>query len=280
MIFIALVLALLLLWVWPRPVPLHSDNWFTRWRGGVADFVSSPALLLALSILLPAIAASVVLNTAEDLLFGLPWIGLAALLTVYSFGRSDVEGAMSRYRGALQAADFAAIAATLRPTQEGEEPVEMTPQEAHGLARRGYFYAAYEGWFAIVFWLLLLGPAAALLYRLLQLGREGDTGEVAQRWLFYADWLPARVLAASFTVAGDFVRSRDELLDVVTDVEREADELLVHVGVAALGAAPEPAESAGAFGAQAARECAEAESLLTRTAMAWVAVVAILVVFG
>ncbi|NND68451.1 MAG: hypothetical protein HKN19_12760 [Halioglobus sp.] len=280
MIFLALVLALLLMWVWPRPVPLHSDAWFTRWREGVEDFASSPAVVLALTVLLPAIAANIVLNVAEDLLFGLPWIGLAALLTVYSFGRTDVAGAMARYRGALQAADFDAIADTLRPTEEGAERVEMTPREVHGLARRGYFYAAYEGWFAVVFWLLLLGPAAALLYRLLQLSREGDTGAVAQGWLFYADWLPARVLAASFTVAGDFVRSRDELLDVVTDVEREADEVLTHVGVAALGAAPEPAESAGACGAQAARECAETEALLTRTATAWVAVVAVLVVFG
>lgn len=280
MIFLALVLALLLLWLWPRPVPLHWDTWFTRWRDGVADFTSSPAIVLALTVLLPAIAANIVLDVARDLLFGLPWVGLAALLTVYSFGRTDVAGAMARYRGALQAADFAAIAETLRPTEEGEEPVEMTPQEVHGLARRGYFYAAYEGWFAVVFWLLLLGPAAALLYRLLHLARDGDTGEVAQNWLFYADWLPSRLLAATFAVTGDFVRSRDELLDVVTDAQREAGEVLTHVGVAALGAAPEPAGSAGAFGAQAARECAETESLLSRTATAWVAVVAVLVVFG
>ena len=280
MIFLALVLALLLLWVWPRPVPLHSDDWFLRWRGGVADFASSPSVVLGVSVVLPAIAVNIVLNVAEDLIFGLPWIGLAALLTVYSFGRTDVEGALSRYRGALQAADFDAIADTLRPPEEGEEPVEMSPQEVHGLARRGYFYAAYESWFAVVFWLLLLGPAAALLYRLLQLSREGDTAEVAEDWLIYADWLPSRILAATFTVTGDFVRSRDELLDVVTDVEREAEDVLTHVGVAALGAAPEPAASAGAFGAQAARECAETESLLTRTAMAWVAAVAFLVVFG
>lgn len=280
MIFLALVLALVLLWVWPRPVPLHSDDWFARWRATVADFAAAPAVLLALSVALPALAASIVLDVAEDLLFGLPWIALAALLVVYSFGRTDVAGAMARYRGALQAADFAAIADTLRPPREGEEAVALTPQEAHALARRGYHYAAYEGWFAVVFWLLLLGPAAALLYRLLQLGRDGATGAVAQRWLFYVDWLPARVLAATFTVAGDFVRSRDELLDVVTDAQREADEVLTYVGVAALGAAPEPAETPGAFGAQAARECAETESLLSRSTTVWLAVVAILVVFG
>ncbi len=278
MIFLALVLALLLAWFWQRPLPLHSDAWFERWRNAVADFTASPAAELALVVLLPAIAASMVLGIVEDWLFGLPWIALAALLTVYSFGRTDVAGAMARYRGALQAADFDAILATLRPPEEGEAPLALSPQEVHGLARRGYFYAAFEGWFAVVFWLLLLGPSAALLYRLLHLAREGDTGEVARSWLFYVDWLPSRVLAATFSVTGDFVRSRDELLDVVTDAEREADEVLTHVGVAALGIAPEPAESASAFGAQAARECAETESLLSRTATAWVAAVAILVV--
>ena len=99
-------------------------------------------------------------------------------------------------------------------------------------------------------------------------------------WLFYVDWLPARLLAASFAVTGDFLRSRHALLQAFSDPRRPAGDLLQGVGVAALGASAEPATTALAFGAQASQQCLETQSMLARTRTAWVAAIALWVVFG
>jgi adenosylcobinamide-phosphate synthase len=68
--------------------------------------------------------------------------------------------------------------------------------------------------FAPLFWFVVLGPAGAVLYRLAETlhaawqYKEGETyGQfniVARQAFVVLDWLPVRVTAAAFAVAGDF----------------------------------------------------------------------------
>lgn len=62
-------------------------------------------------------------------------------------------------------------------------------------------WQAYQSFFAVIFWYFLLGPVAALAYRLLALASEHNKNPlVAERagQLRHAfDWLPVRLLAAS-----------------------------------------------------------------------------------
>lgn len=73
---------------------------------------------------------------------------------------------------------------------------------------------AHRQFFGVAFWFVLLGPAGAVLYRLShvlyqkwgvldpqEFGRFGLFALDAFRWL---DWLPARLLALSFAVMGNF----------------------------------------------------------------------------
>jgi adenosylcobinamide-phosphate synthase len=68
---------------------------------------------------------------------------------------------------------------------------------------------AHYDLFAPILWFVLLGPAAALLYRLAYWvqsawagrGRFGEFASTAFGWL---DWLPARFTASSFAIVGDF----------------------------------------------------------------------------
>ena len=98
-----------------------------------------------------------------------------------------------------------------------------------------------DGVVAPLFWFLLATPVAALGYYILRLAAyEGgdDTRRLANHWLVLADWIPTRLLALSFALAGNFtatwevIRERllkpyigqclgvsqlNELLKVITD---------------------------------------------------------------
>jgi adenosylcobinamide-phosphate synthase len=69
--------------------------------------------------------------------------------------------------------------------------------------------------FGVIFWFLILpGPSGAVLYRLSGILEQkwgsrsppdyGDFGKFAQTLFHYIDWIPVRLTAMSFAVAGDF----------------------------------------------------------------------------
>jgi len=112
----------------------------------------------------------------------------------------------------------------------------------------------------------------------LQLCREQFEPELAQRWLFLLDWVPARLLAATFAVTGDFVGSRTTLLASLQNIAAGAGAVLYPVGVAALGSiGAVPAEEDSAFGPAAAAQNREFEALLSRSAVCWIVVFSLLV---
>ena len=185
---------------------------------------------------------------------------------------------MERYRGQCQSADFeGAYLTTLSElgwATQDDNPV--SPQEVHALVQRGFIYEGYQRWFAVLFYFVLLGPAGALAYRLLQLCRHDYESALVERYLFLVDWVPARLLAAAFVLTGDFVGSYHKLLDGLLDTALEAVQLLEVVGTAALGDAS-PAGDATEFARQAALQNKGIGSLLARSAACWVAIISVAV---
>ena len=99
---------------------------------------------------------------------------------------------------------------TLLASWEGSQ---STPSySAAEIARSGIeitLRRAHQGMFAPILWFVLLGPAGAMLYRLAHLLRQQWHEETAFNHFSIAafnwlDWLPARVTAGSFAIAGDF----------------------------------------------------------------------------
>ena len=74
------------------------------------------------------------------------------------------------------------------------------------------FIEANERLLAIVFWFVLLGPGGALLYRIsgvmLQLSdRESGIYEAGARLHLLLAWMPARLCAVAYALAGSFVEA-------------------------------------------------------------------------
>ena len=93
--------------------------------------------------------------------------------------------------------------------------------------------------------------------------------------MFVVDWVPARLLALTFALAGDFIHSRDVLFAALLNTVRAPAELLGDVGTAAVHGA-----GADADVQTAADDMQALGDLLTRSAVIWVVVIALVAIIG
>ncbi|MDO8861423.1 regulatory signaling modulator protein AmpE [Haliea sp. E1-2-M8] len=278
--FLAFVIALALRQLWGAEVWLHRDHWWQDWRQRAIGLGLLPWVQMVLTVGLPLLLALLVLDLLRPVLFGLPWIVAAALVLLYAFGRGDFHARIARYRDFCERDNSEGAWLYLREELHAGDPQEvdpgLEPEQLHDQLQASLYYDDFQRWFAVVFWFVLLGPVAALGYRLLQLYREAEGGEgPAVIVLFLLDWVPLRLLLVTFTLAGDFVRSRDELVAALVDPWADSQGLLLAVGSAAAGAGPETSASR-----QAAAEVTALAGLMTRSGVVWVVLIAVLAIFA
>ncbi|MEM1152573.1 MAG: regulatory signaling modulator protein AmpE [Pseudomonadota bacterium] len=286
MTFLAIIVAVLLLQAWGNADRLHLDGWFDNWCQRLSAWGLPSLLGLALLILLPTALALLVLDVLEPILFGVFWLLAAIVLLLYAFGRGDLKAKMGQYRSYAYAGDFEAAYLAFggdkqaaSETSEITEPSEpLKPSDVHSSIHESFLYDGLQRWFSVLFYFALLGPAWALAYRLMQLSRGRFDGDLVERCLFVLDWVPARLLAATFAIAGNFVGSKAVLISALKEGGTEAGPLLVSVGSAALEPQKLPLDDDPlAFGPEAASEDREFEALLARSAVCWIVVIALIV---
>ncbi|MFM9972493.1 MAG: CobD/CbiB family protein [Burkholderiales bacterium] len=97
----------------------------------------------------------------------------------------------------------------------GQDCSELSPESVVRLSIEEALIASYSNVFAVIFWFVLLpGPAGALLYRLSHYlanrwGRAqtpdlATFGQFSARAFALIEWVPARVAAITFAIVGDF----------------------------------------------------------------------------
>ncbi len=237
---------LLVLWVekfsaWRAKI--QQDGPWLRllaWVERQADFIESPWLAILLLVLLPLAALALLLALLGPLAYG--WLALPVhlLVLVYSLGRGDPQAALGPFRDSWRRGDAEAAYLVAR------RDLALQAEESDTLLQQVQSYLlwqAYQSFFAVIFWYALLGPVAALAYRLLALMTE-HTGqpivrERAVQWRHAFDWLPVRLLAASFALVGSFVAVSRVLLHELLNWDIAAAQLVVQAGRAA-AEVPEP----------------------------------------
>ena len=242
------------------------------WLRELAKLESSPSmgkrpwLILVLLVLFPVALLALLLLVLEPVAYGLLALPVHLLVVIYSLGRGDLLAGLGPFRdawrrGDLQAAEHVAERDLNLGADSGEQLLERV--QGHLL------WQAYQSFFAVIFWYFLLGPVAALAYRLLALASEHSKNPlVAERagQLRHAfDWLPVRLLAASFALVGNFVAVGRVMLHELLSWEISAAQLVEKVG---LVAAEIPPPVVGADGITSLDRIWE---LLLRAAVLWYA---------
>lgn len=107
---------------------------------------------------------------------------------------------------------------------------------------------AYRQVFAVIFWFMVLpGPAGLVLYRVSELASRSweqkgvslhsEFAWAARRWLAVMDWVPARLTALAYAVAGNFEEST-LVWRQTRDNRPDAARLLTDAGLSAMGVRP------------------------------------------
>ncbi|MCR8933158.1 MULTISPECIES: regulatory signaling modulator protein AmpE [Pseudomonas] len=200
-----------------------------------------PWLVLTILVLLPVALLALLLLVLEPVAYGLLALPVHLLVVIYSLGRGDLLGGLGPFRDAWRREDLQAAAHVAKRdlnicADSGEQLLERV--QAHLL------WQAYQSFFAVIFWYFVLGPVAALAYRLLALAQEhGQNPALVERaaQLRHAfDWLPVRLLAASLALVGNFVAVSRVMLHELLNWNISAAQLINRVGLAA-GEIPPPA---------------------------------------
>jgi AmpE protein len=199
-----------------------------------------PWLVLSILMLFPVALLALLLVVLEPVAYGLLALPVHLLVVIYSLGRGDLLGGLGPFRDAWRREDLQAAAHVAKRdlnicADSGEQLLERV--QAHLL------WQAYQSFFAVIFWYFVLGPVAALAYRLLALAQEhGQNPALVERaaQLRHAfDWLPVRLLAASLALVGNFVAVSRVMLHELLNWNISAAQLINRVGLAA-GEIPPP----------------------------------------
>ena len=200
-----------------------------------------PWLVLTILVLFPVALLALLLLVLEPVAYGLLALPVHLLVVIYSLGRGDLLGGLGPFRDAWRREDLQAAAHVAKRdlnicADSGEQLLERV--QGHLL------WQAYQSFFAVIFWYFLLGPVAALAYRLLALAEEHGSNpalvERAAQLRHAFDWVPVRLLAASLALVGNFVAVSRVMLHELLNWNISAAQLINKVGLAA-GEIPPPA---------------------------------------
>jgi AmpE protein len=274
----------------PRWLDRYCDWAERRLAGRSGRLLVLAAALLVLLPVIPVACADALLGSH---LLGLPQLAFAVLVLLVSFGPRDLRQEVDDYLDALERNDRAE--ASRRAKEILEADAAGRGSGLREAVEEAILVQANNRIFGVVFWFIVLGPAGAWLYRVSDLMRRRASFEAARRGVPVAAgsfggalalihgllaWIPARLAAGTYALAGSFedaVGSWRAAVDQVGEglLDRSED-LLARVGKGSLqsslaAAAPERLESAAAAGAW---------RIVSRSTWIWLAVVAILVLAG
>ena len=97
-------------------------------------------------------------------------------------------------------------------------------------ALQSFGYRGFARWFPTVLYFCLLGPFAAVAYRLIDLMNVRSNGQF-QSAVALLEWVPARVLLLTLSLLGDFEKSRNLLTDQAFD-KTYSNQSLLALGIA------------------------------------------------
>jgi AmpE protein len=291
---IALLLALILERLTTHWLHLREAHWFDSYFEWTlrrfAHLRGVRVVLLALVFtLLPVLPIAAIALAFAEWLSGLVYVGFAAIVLVFSFGPRDLKEETDEYRAALARGDTGAAARAARAIMEHDARQRL--RAAPNTVEDAIFVQANNRIFGVAFWFLVAGPAGAWFFRVTDLMRRHavmehrdlfdheskgvDFAHAVQAIHGVLAWLPARLLAIGYALAGSFDAAfaswRALVRDRLSGFFERNDELLVHVGRGALGT-PAP---------QASDErCRAAMQLVWRASLIWLVVVSLLVLVG
>ena len=250
------------------------------------------AFFAFLVVMVPVLPVAGVAIAFRDVLWGAAYIAFAVVVLLFSLGPRDLASEVDDFVDAAGSGDAQRVRHVTRELLEAEPPKDSSRRTL--AIEEAIFVQSSNRTFSVILWFALLGPAGAWLFRVTDLmrrraffeadrarARGEETGrdvDSMQRLHGVLAWLPARVVALTFALAGSFEPAVSDWRDYYRDCsERFFDineDIVACAGLGALGAPTSSSESAEVRGARAAL------GLVRRSEMVWLVAIAVLTAIG
>lgn len=265
---VLLLVGLILLWTpWNTGYPKDVLHAWVQWTIGIGKEWGT--VIVVLLLLIPL---GVLLWVVQGVAYGIFTLLLHVGLLLCCVGRHDPLRSMGAdFTAAWERGDEAAAVLV------AEQQLGVVGDQAEALLTqvRGRIAAVtLQDYFVPAFWYLLLGPLGALAYRLLELTRQqwGHSASHPAGILIHAlEWIPARLVALSFALVGQFDSTLRTLRSMAAEWELSAGELTARCASAAV-----VADSEGLT----VSVLQNTYQLLVRAILVWAVIIAFLSVMG
>ncbi len=177
-------------------------QWAQHWNG--RDGTLSPLWIVLVVFLACVLAVSVL----QQVLFGFAALAFAACVLFYAWGPRDLDAGIEAVLKAPDSDRRSSAAQQLRPVPSREPlPFQSAPLV------EATFASALSRWFGVLFWFVVLGPAGALAYRLVQLlarhpsfadELDGQARARLERAALVLDWAPSHLVALTLALVTEF----------------------------------------------------------------------------
>jgi len=206
--------------------PLHRDAWFEPMMRRIDALALEPPLSLTLRVAVPLFIFLCLFGLLGVLLGELGEALLSVALLYFAFGRDDYPTDLQRFLARARVGDLrGAEMLVTDPSASAEQRIALPDA-----ALQAFGYRGFARWFPTVFYFWLLGPFAAVGYRLIDLMNERSQGQY-QSTVVLLEWLPARVVLLTFSLLGDFEKSRSLLTNEALD-KTCSNQSLLALGIA------------------------------------------------
>lgn len=207
---LAVVLALAAAYTLSDLRRLRNFSWLKQWLSAWAGDGAARSLPLIVVALLVVVGCLILQGAIRHVLFGLPAFAFAVAVLFYSLGPRDLEHDIDAVLAPSDDATRSSAAQALRP----DPAIDVLPLESAALVE-ATFGSALSRLFGVLFWFVILGPAGALGYRVVQLMARSPLirdelsaadRNLSERVARILDWAPAHLLTLALALASDFDR--------------------------------------------------------------------------
>ncbi len=298
--FLVILICLIVNYLWLKDFDRFDDGWFFRFRNRVEDWAArvvggnSLGWILAFAIVygLPLLLLALVLFITAGSIFGLATMMVHILVLLIAFDRSQPGQLAKDFLEKWKGGDIGACREFLEKEFSAASPLVNDDKAAVG----SYFskqltYRSFEKMFVLFFWYLCTGPLGVVIayisYQLRDSHGEHQQPEQVDLVILLIqllEWIPLRLLALTFSLAGNFVHCFENVRKSFWHFGAEpnnADLLYSFASSAASGMVVENASSGGDELEALDRESVEVQAilgLLERSQAIWLSVLALITI--
>ncbi|MBU6955122.1 regulatory signaling modulator protein AmpE [Hahella sp. HN01] len=287
-------LVLLLTYIMQKRLNLTLSRRHDQWAKSFLTFFelrlpvirNSAPFYLLIALAAPALALFIVLRLTDDVFFGFLTLFVHIVMLFLCLGCGFLKQSVDIYLQQWREGRFQSAFRTLEEAEiHIDEAQNMSPAQLHYAACSQYLYQTFVRYFMVIFWYMAIGPVGALLARLAHVaGRDPSVYVPQQMTTVYKalEWIPSRLLALSFALAGNFGGAIKQSANDMIDPHSDAFTVLRKAAGGAVEIYPLAAPSAGGtqdVDLEVKQMCA-IRDLLNRAMIIWFILIALLTVAG